>query len=320
MLRDVAQERGTLPLLAFAMARLWEHRDRERGLLTRRGYEEIGGVAGALAQHAEATLETIGAVRVPIVREILRNLVTADGNAGAPGMGRAPLRLRRPRGEAEEVLDRLVEARLLTSFEAPSEEGSDRTSPRGDHSRVVARVLAAARALARSGRRGCASARSAPAGGTPLGRARAPDRSLVERDRRSRSTSSGERAMPADSLRSSRLSARRWKPRPAAAACQMRLGIGAAFAALLDRTRGRESALDAEPRVGAAGGAADAPHRGTAALCAGTGRGRSEPDTGVRARDRRLGARRYCGDPALRAAPALERAAGVRAERGKQRR
>ena len=71
MLRDVAQERGTLPLLAFAMARLWEHRDRERGLLTRRGYEEIGGVAGALAQHAEATLETIGAVRVPIVREIL---------------------------------------------------------------------------------------------------------------------------------------------------------------------------------------------------------------------------------------------------------
>ena len=48
MLRDVAQERGALPLLAFAMARLWEHRDREHGLFTRRGYEEIGGVAGAL--------------------------------------------------------------------------------------------------------------------------------------------------------------------------------------------------------------------------------------------------------------------------------
>ena len=56
MLRDVSHERGTLPLLAFAMARLWEHRDREHGLFTRRGYEEIGGVAGALAQHAEATL------------------------------------------------------------------------------------------------------------------------------------------------------------------------------------------------------------------------------------------------------------------------
>ena len=96
MLRDVAQERGTLPLLAFAMARLWEHRDRERGLLTRRGYEEIGGVAGALAQHAEATLETIGAARVPIVREILRNLVTAAGTRALQEMGRAPVRLRRP--------------------------------------------------------------------------------------------------------------------------------------------------------------------------------------------------------------------------------
>ena len=72
IVQSVAQERGALPLLAFAMARLWEHRDRELGLLTRRGYEEIGGVAGALAQHAEATLETIGAVRLPIVREIFR--------------------------------------------------------------------------------------------------------------------------------------------------------------------------------------------------------------------------------------------------------
>ena len=126
MLRDVAQERGTLPLLAFAMARLWEHRDRERGLLTRRGYEEIGGVAGALAQHAEATLETIGAVRVPIVREIFRNLVTAAGTRAFQERDELLSAFADQRGEAEEVLDRLVEARLLTSFEAPSEEGGTR--------------------------------------------------------------------------------------------------------------------------------------------------------------------------------------------------
>ena len=126
MLRDVAQERGTLPLLAFAMARLWEHRDRERGLFTRRGYEEIGGVAGALAQHAEATLETIGAVRVPIVREILRNLVTAAGTRAFQERDELLSAFADRRGEAEEVLDRLVEARLLTSFEAPSDEGGIR--------------------------------------------------------------------------------------------------------------------------------------------------------------------------------------------------
>ena len=124
MLRDVAQERGTLPLLAFAMARLWEHRDRERGLLTRRGYEEIGGVAGALAQHAEATLESIGAVRAPIVREILRNLVTAAGTRAVQERSELLSAFADQHAEAEDVLDRLVEARLLTSFESPSEEGA----------------------------------------------------------------------------------------------------------------------------------------------------------------------------------------------------
>ena len=126
MLRDVAQERGTLPLLAFAMARLWEHRDREHGLFTRRGYEEIGGVAGALAQHAEATLETIGVVRIPMVREILRNLVSASGTRAFQERDELLSAFADQRGEAEEVLDRLVEARLLTSFEAPSEEGGTR--------------------------------------------------------------------------------------------------------------------------------------------------------------------------------------------------
>ena len=79
MVAEVQKERGALPLLAFAASRLWERRDREKGLLTREGYQEIGGVAGALAQHAEATLERIGAPRIPLVREIFRNLVTAQG-------------------------------------------------------------------------------------------------------------------------------------------------------------------------------------------------------------------------------------------------
>ncbi|HZI63729.1 MAG TPA: protein kinase, partial [Thermoanaerobaculia bacterium] len=79
MLAEVEGERGALPLLAFAAAQLWQRRDRERGLLTREAYTAIGGVAGALAQHAEATLERIGQERVPVVRELFRNLVTAEG-------------------------------------------------------------------------------------------------------------------------------------------------------------------------------------------------------------------------------------------------
>ncbi|MEJ2085763.1 MAG: serine/threonine-protein kinase [Acidobacteriota bacterium] len=83
MLTEVEGERGSLPLVAFTAAQLWEKRDRERGLLTREAYQSIGGVGGALAQHAEATLEQIGDEGVPIVRELFRNLVTAQGTRAA---------------------------------------------------------------------------------------------------------------------------------------------------------------------------------------------------------------------------------------------
>jgi hypothetical protein len=83
MTAAVAGERGALPLLAFAVSRLWEKRDRERKLLTHEAYAEIGGVAGALARHAEATLERIGAERQGMVREVFRNLVTSQGTRAA---------------------------------------------------------------------------------------------------------------------------------------------------------------------------------------------------------------------------------------------
>ncbi len=57
ILAEVEGERGALPLLAFALTRLWDKRDRESGLLTRQAYHDIGGVGGALARHAEATVD-----------------------------------------------------------------------------------------------------------------------------------------------------------------------------------------------------------------------------------------------------------------------
>ena len=79
MVGEVEDQRSALPLLAFAVHRLWEKRDREDRLLTETAYESIGGVAGALARHAEETVDRIGNERIPIVREIFRNLVTAEG-------------------------------------------------------------------------------------------------------------------------------------------------------------------------------------------------------------------------------------------------
>ncbi len=151
MVGEVESERGALPLLAFAVSRLWEKRDRERRLLTREAYEEIGGVGGALAQHAETTLEAIGSERIPIVRELFRNLVTAQGtratrqwddllsifnSGGREGVKLSPTKTHhRTVGEglipsreaAEKVLSQLIDARLLTSYEVrDKEEGPTR--------------------------------------------------------------------------------------------------------------------------------------------------------------------------------------------------
>jgi serine/threonine protein kinase/WD40 repeat protein len=127
MLGAVEGERGALPLLAFAVARLWGERDREKKLLTREAYGRIGGVAGALAQHAEGTLERIGSDRQPIVREIFRNLVTSQATRTVVEaeelMSVFP---EDQRSDARHVLGELVDARLLTSFEVEAADGSHR--------------------------------------------------------------------------------------------------------------------------------------------------------------------------------------------------
>ncbi len=131
MLRAVEGERGALPLLAFAAAALWARRDRPQGLLTRAAHEAIGGVAGALAQHAEATLERIGTENLPVVRELFRNLVTSDGTRAVRDV--AELLTVFPEGQredAEGVLKALIDARLLTSYEAHATEPGQRAGRR----------------------------------------------------------------------------------------------------------------------------------------------------------------------------------------------
>ncbi len=118
MVEAVASERGALPLLAFAVSRLWEDRDRSRKILTREAYERIEGVAGALAQHAEATLSQLGPEREGMVREIFRNLVTAQGTRAAADRAELLSVFADRQEEAGAVLDALVDARLLTEYEA----------------------------------------------------------------------------------------------------------------------------------------------------------------------------------------------------------
>ncbi|AKT36869.1 serine/threonine-protein kinase [Chondromyces crocatus] len=70
-----------MPLVEFAMTRLWSERDQERRQLTREGMRAVGGIAGALQRYAEATFERAEAAGLPtpLLRRLLLALVTLDG-------------------------------------------------------------------------------------------------------------------------------------------------------------------------------------------------------------------------------------------------
>ena len=53
ILTDIKQEPGFLPLLEFALTQLWAKRERAKHQLALEGYEAIGGMVGALNNHAD---------------------------------------------------------------------------------------------------------------------------------------------------------------------------------------------------------------------------------------------------------------------------
>ncbi len=61
ILADVRRMSSAMPLVQFALTELWDRRDQEAKRITRAGVAAIGGVAGALERHAEATLAELGA-------------------------------------------------------------------------------------------------------------------------------------------------------------------------------------------------------------------------------------------------------------------
>ncbi len=78
ILNDVLDEPGYLPLLQFALTRLWG--EQQGGRLTHEGYEEIGDVAGALVQYADEMFESLEALEQATVRQVFTRLVR-------PGLG-----------------------------------------------------------------------------------------------------------------------------------------------------------------------------------------------------------------------------------------
>jgi len=117
MVATVADEPAALALLQFCADQLWDRRDRERQLLTRAAYDSVGGVEGALAEHADRVLSTMsGPQRVEARRLFLR--LTTEEMTKEPRSRQDLVESSADPERAIEVLTRLVEARLLTVLEA----------------------------------------------------------------------------------------------------------------------------------------------------------------------------------------------------------
>jgi len=110
LVASTAQGVGSLPLLQFALAELWERRAPEQGRLTRVALEEMGGVAGALSRHADGVLSRLSLTEREAARRLLLQLVTGEGTRIERGEEEL---VEASDGAARAALRALVEGRLL---------------------------------------------------------------------------------------------------------------------------------------------------------------------------------------------------------------
>jgi serine/threonine protein kinase len=112
MLEHLEAAQGALPLLQFAATQLWELRDPSRKLLTESAYQSIGGIAGALASHADSVLAGMTTQERTLVRALFLRLVTPERTRAI--VSADELReLTKEAGEMQRLIDHLVQARLL---------------------------------------------------------------------------------------------------------------------------------------------------------------------------------------------------------------
>ncbi len=121
IIEEVGDRPGALPMLSHALLETWRRR---RGrTLTLAAYEETGGVRGAIAATAEEVYGGLTVRQARNARWILLRLIAPGGcafeqgpalPAGAPDTRRPASRAELTGADAQDVLERLAAARLIT--------------------------------------------------------------------------------------------------------------------------------------------------------------------------------------------------------------
>jgi serine/threonine protein kinase len=112
MLDHLATTPGALPLLQFAASKLWETRDAGRKMLTHASYAAMGGVAGALASHADRVIQELGPQQQGLIRAVLLRLVSPERTRAIVPIDELR-ELSREMGAVQRLIDQMVDARLL---------------------------------------------------------------------------------------------------------------------------------------------------------------------------------------------------------------
>ena len=117
LVREVEGEPGALPLLSHALHETWQRR--EGRTLTVEGYQDTGGIRGAVAQSAEEVYDQVPAEQRPLLRDLLLRLVTPTPE-GEPVRSRVPRRTVATDAEHERLVELLVRPGWSPATTTPS--------------------------------------------------------------------------------------------------------------------------------------------------------------------------------------------------------
>ncbi len=112
LVNEVENEPGALPLLSHALRETWLRR--EGRTLTVAGYQGSGGIRGAVAQSAEQLYDDLEPGQRKALHDLLLRLVS-PGQQGEPVRARVPRRQVVAAPDQDQLVDRLVKTRLVTS-------------------------------------------------------------------------------------------------------------------------------------------------------------------------------------------------------------
>jgi serine/threonine protein kinase/energy-coupling factor transporter ATP-binding protein EcfA2 len=112
MLADLKGASAPYPLMQFCLSILWAARDSRRRILPQEAFVQMGGVAGALATHADQIIATLSHSAQQVARAMFQRLVTSEGTRAIVDLDELQSQAADPR-EVDRVLTAFVDARLL---------------------------------------------------------------------------------------------------------------------------------------------------------------------------------------------------------------